>query len=386
MCSSFPACSSPINRKVTHRMKVSAPFEGDRGISAEPKRLALRVVQVLSEDNFGGPHQRIITLARELMATDIEITLCLPEGSGSADIAASRVGVASYRLKMSKPPHPNDFREIINWIIRLPRDILNFRRLFRRLKVDIVHVNGGYFIAPAIAARLVKKPLAWHLNDTILPKSIAVIFGLIVQVLANEVIAQGRSVAYHYGIRIRNYKKIYPPVDVLNFTPAPSAVLCKYRKGYIRLGLIANWNRIKGIEYFLEAAAILRERYDQCVTLVFAGARLPRQTKYCARIDQMIEELNLGNAVEHHGFIDDCSALLRTIDVLIMSSKSEGCPIVVLQAMATGVPVVATDVGSVSEVLLHEPDDPAGIVVTSQRADLIAEAVNKLLLDRLRKN
>jgi glycosyltransferase involved in cell wall biosynthesis len=68
-----------------------------------------------------------------------------------------------------------------------------------------------------------------------------------------------------------------------------------------------------------------------------------------------------------HGVVPDAGRLLRAFDVLVLSSRTEGTPMVVLEAMAAGVPIVATRVGGVPDVLssadamLVPPEDPAAL-------------------------
>jgi glycosyltransferase involved in cell wall biosynthesis len=78
-------------------------------------------------------------------------------------------------------------------------------------------------------------------------------------------------------------------------------------------------------------------------------------------------ELGLGDRIAWHGAVPDASSLFRAFDVLILSSRTEGCPIVLLEAMAAGVPIIATRVGGVpevvtpSEAILIPADDPAAL-------------------------
>lgn len=339
----------------------------------------LRVVQVLFDDHYGGPHKRIALLATRLSASGIDISLCIPEGSGNAAALAGRAGVPTQRVAMRRIPRPNRPLDVLGWAMFLPRDVRRFVSLFRNLKCDIVHVSGAFFLAPAIAARLAGKPLVWHLNDTIVPRSIAPCFGLVVRLLASRVVAQGESLARHYGVPEGRYENIYPPVDIDHFAPKAPNHSPPSSRTPVRLGLISNWNRIKGIEYFVQALALLRSRLGARPTAVFAGARPPSQAAYCAQIDELIDRLELADTIEDHGFMEDTLAVLRTLDILVMSSRAEGCPMIVLEAMATGIPVVATDVGSVREILLRDPDKPAGIVVPPRDAGAIANAVVELV-------
>jgi glycosyltransferase involved in cell wall biosynthesis len=95
-------------------------------------------------------------------------------------------------------------------------------------------------------------------------------------------------------------------------------------------------------------------------------------------LERMCAELHLSESVEFLGFVDDTESLLKGAGVFVMSSRWEGLPISLLQAVALGVPVVATSVGANRELLrsgetgrLVPPEDPAAL------ADAIAAAVQR---------
>lgn len=107
----------------------------------------------------------------------------------------------------------------------------------------------------------------------------------------------------------------------------------------------------------------LRER----LRLVIVGEGSTR-----ARLEAQITRLGLGTQVSLLGNRHDVPALLREFDIFALASIAEGMPGVVLEAMATGLPVVATDVGGVSEVV--QPD-VTGLLVAPGRVTELAEAL-----------
>jgi glycosyltransferase involved in cell wall biosynthesis len=75
----------------------------------------------------------------------------------------------------------------------------------------------------------------------------------------------------------------------------------------------------------------------------------------------------VGNRITWHGVVCEAASFFRAFDVLVLSSRTEGCPIVLFEAMAAGVPIVAANVGGVPDVLspkearLVPPEDPAAL-------------------------
>lgn len=111
-----------------------------------------------------------------------------------------------------------------------------------------------------------------------------------------------------------------------------------------------------------------------------------------AAIDAMVDELGLSGRVVVTGPLDRAGVdeVLARTDVLLLPSATEGFPMVLLEAMAYGVPVVATRVGAVAEILAEDRPDRCGLVIPTRSGDPLlpadpadlAEAVRRLLADR----
>ena len=100
-------------------------------------------------------------------------------------------------------------------------------------------------------------------------------------------------------------------------------------------------------------------------------------------LERQIVDLGLSEAVELAGEVSDVPDRLRRADVFALSSRSEGMPMSVLEAMAAGLPVVASEVGGVPEVVV---DGETGFLTRSGRTDDLAEALGRLVADaRLRE-
>lgn len=128
----------------------------------------------------------------------------------------------------------------------------------------------------------------------------------------------------------------------------------------------------KGLPYLLEAARLVsRERGD--VKWAIAG-RGP--------LEEMLEakarSLGVDACVKFLGFREDVPDLLAAADLLVVASTSEGCPVVVLEAMAAGCPAICTRVGGTPEIVTP---GVTGEIVEPRRPQEIAEAVVRLAVD-----
>jgi glycosyltransferase involved in cell wall biosynthesis len=111
----------------------------------------------------------------------------------------------------------------------------------------------------------------------------------------------------------------------------------------LRIGWAGRLSPEKGPEVVLQALALLR---DQPVSLSMLGDGAAR-----ARLQAQARSLGVAERVTWHGTVPDAARLFPAFDVFVLSSHTEGTPMVLFEAMAAGVPVVASEVGGVPDVL-----------------------------------
>lgn len=144
------------------------------------------------------------------------------------------------------------------------------------------------------------------------------------------------------------------------------------RDGSFRVGAAGIFKHAKGLPYLFKAAAILAESGP--VSLELAGETRPEEVPVR---DGLMERLNLGGRVRFHGVAphEDMPAWLAGLDVFALPSVSEGCPNVLMEAMAVGAPCVATRVGACPELVEHEV---SGLLVDYGDSADLAEALGRL--------
>jgi SAM-dependent methyltransferase len=176
----------------------------------------------------------------------------------------------------------------------------------------------------------------------------------------------------------------FPPVDTERFAPDPDA----RRRAREELGLpqdatvvgsVGNINPQKGQPLFVEAAAQLRESHPD-TRFAILGASYDTHTEYEQRVRERASELGLDVVIRDPG--SRVAELAAAFDVFWLTSepRSEGTPTVLEEAMALGIPAVATDVGAVAEVV---ENGTTGYVVPPLDAGAIAAATRRLLDGRV---
>lgn len=140
------------------------------------------------------------------------------------------------------------------------------------------------------------------------------------------------------------------------------------------IGSIAMFRGSKGHAHLIEAFALVRAAHPGAsLLLVGDGIRRPW-------VEALAREAGLGAAVVFTGFRPDVPALLGCMDCFVLAStRTEGVPQSLLQAFAAGVPVVASEVGGVPELVT---DGVTGLLVKAESAPALAHAVQSVLADR----
>jgi glycosyltransferase involved in cell wall biosynthesis len=131
----------------------------------------------------------------------------------------------------------------------------------------------------------------------------------------------------------------------------------------------------KGIDCYFKAARVLRDR-GRDVRFLMIGAHSVEQRQYQSEMDQLIRELNIEKQVIFTGQREDVPAILREVDVVVHPSLTEGLSNVILEAMASGIPVVATNVGGNPELV---EDGRTGFLVPVADPVGIADGICRLL-------
>lgn len=129
----------------------------------------------------------------------------------------------------------------------------------------------------------------------------------------------------------------------------------------------------KGFEDLLDAMAVLhaQDGEGKSIRAVIAGTL--NESEYCQMLLDQIEKKQLGGSCKFLGFREDTSALYAAADAFVLSSRSEGLPMVILEAMMAGVPVVSTNVGGISAAVGEHV-----LLVEAQQPSQLAEAMRRL--------
>jgi glycosyltransferase involved in cell wall biosynthesis len=257
-----------------------------------------------------------------------------------------------------------------------PRALLGLVRLIRRERVSLVHTHSSVDAwLGGMAARLCRVPVVRTRHV-----SIGIRRGPnpVYRWLADRVITSGeaiRRMVMDVGVPGERVVAIPAGVNLEAFPfggRAPETAR-ELGLGAPVIGSVAMFRGSKGHPQLLQAFARVREKRPGA-SLLLVGDGIRR-----AWVEQLARDAKLADAVVFTGFRPDVPALLGTMDCFVLAStRTEGVPQALLQAFATGVPVVASRIGGIPEVVT---DEETGLLVDSEAVPALAAAIERVLDD-----
>ncbi|MBD3278870.1 MAG: glycosyltransferase [Candidatus Aegiribacteria sp.] len=165
---------------------------------------------------------------------------------------------------------------------------------------------------------------------------------------------------------------VHNGIDLNRFSPSEAS---EKPKGVLTIVSVGRLTQAKNYFRVLEAVSNVRKRTELELSYLIAGSGnlAEKLRKYSA-------ELGLNDTVEFLGEIEDVSALLQSADIFLMPSIREGFGLAAAEAMASGLPVVASRLQGISEVV--GTDGKCGILIDPESVDEISDALLKLIRDR----
>jgi glycosyltransferase involved in cell wall biosynthesis len=320
----------------------------------------MNILQILPELNVGGAETGTVDLGRCLVAQGHKSVVVSNGGALVAQL--ERDGSKHYSL----PVHKKNLFTAYYCIGKLV-DII------KKEKIDIVHARSR---VPAWIAFFACRQTEAHFLTTCHGYYSTHLFSRVMGwgkmiIAVSEVI--GRHMVQDFTVPAENIRVIPRSVDVEKFNLPRASKTDK--KGFIVV-MIGRITPLKGHPYFLKAMARVIHQHPLLKVQIIGDAP-PKKQPYKDELILLTKRLGISTQVEFMGNRHDIPQLLSQADCLVLSTiTQEAFGRVIIEAQAAGVPVVATRVGGVMEIIEHEK---TGLLVLPKEIEAMADAVLRIL-------
>lgn len=265
------------------------------------------------------------------------------------------------------------------------RLVWNLYKLFRDERPHVVHTHAwGTLLEGLLAARMARVPIVVHgEHGTLQLKKYQRWLQRAGWSWADQVLSVSSRLAERMVSEMRyphdRVRTLRNGVDLSRFRTGQRLAAREWLRltgNELVIGTVGRLVPVKDQATLLDAVAILRNRGVR-VTTVIAGDGPLRE-----RLREKAVSLGIAADVRLLGHRSDVDRVLAALDVFVLSSVSEGLSNTILEAMATGVPVVATRVGGADELVV---DGVTGTLISAGSPDGLATALEELLLDGVQR-
>ena len=341
----------------------------------ERVRPALKILQISSADSLGGGERHLVDLVRGLVSREHEVHAAVrPNSPLIEELSGDEVQISTLPLRNSL-------------------DVSSARslaRLVRQHEIQIVHAHmardyplASYAVRGNKHARLiVTRHVLFSLNRlhrTTLAKAariIAVSNAVATQLRIDGVAAGEQISVVLNGIDVKRFDDARLRFDRDKFLAAAGLPA-----NTLLIGTVGELTPLKGQEEFLRAAAEVRSQFPTA-HFVVAGTDNSGDKKNRAFLEQLIRALKLTEHVRLIDWVDDLPQLYCALDAFVSASRTESFGLAIVEAMASGTPVVATETEGARETI--QAGDTGLLVPVGDVAALASAIVESLANDEKR--
>ncbi len=328
----------------------------------------LRILHTESSMGMGGQEYRVLEEACGMAKRGHEVIVAIPKGSQMAPLAQQKKIAIEFTASRKTA-----------WISL----VVTYLRIIRRYRIQVVNTHGSLDSWTAsVAGRLSSlKPIiirtrhkstpisqTWrhqwlykHLPHGVMTTSARIRRDLITR----QTLDPSRTFSVPTGVDLGIFDVTHTHKDLREEFGIG--------KECIVLGTVAFLRDYKGIHLCLEAVESLRHKFP-ALRFLIAG-----DGPESSRLREKVNVLGIQKYVHFAGFRSDVNRVLASLDIFVLpSTAGEGVPQAIIQAMAMGVPVVATSIGGIPEVVIHEE---TGMLAPVNNVEALAHSIRVVLND-----
>lgn len=338
--------------------KVPLDEEPRIPVSEYRKNQRIKVMHILNSFNTGGLENGVVNLINRMNDQRFYHEICCVRHSGNASRRLSRK-IPIFELNKAEG---NDWR-IVGKLI----DII------KKSRPDVVHTRNWGAVDGVIAARLagvrhvIHGEHGWNMDDPEGRNRKRLLARRLLSMWVDQFVAVSQDIGswLKESVKIspRKIKTIINGVDTRKFLPKKEARLTDG----IVIGIIGRLDPIKRHDLLLRAFSKLDHANCNLRLLVVGGG--PER----CNLERLKESLPSCEKVVFLGERADVESLYKAIDIFVLPSQNEGISNTILEAMSSGLPIIATHVGGNPELVTH---GKTGLLIRPRSADEIRDALN----------
>lgn len=345
--------------------------------SAPPPR---RVLHLIHGEHWSGGEQSLYLLLKYTDRSRFEpILVCLADGLLRERV--EELGIPVEIMSMRGKADLGVALRLAKVIDRVHPDLIVTQTARTNLIGRLARLISGVPILTIVQA-----PISRDTNAQS-PGRVNAIVERITSFLTTRYIAVSRAVAddlRSLGVPKRKIRVVYNSFDPALIDAAPYRPALRAELGLSEhaplVGMVASFRPRKGAEYLIDAMAHVLEELPEARLVLAGHGDWVEGEDYLEVLRRRVRERGVSERVRTIGFREDVPELLSSLSVKVLPSIfGEGSSLVLMEAMALGVPVVASDTEGNNEVIEHER---SGLLVPPRRAKELADAILRLLRDR----
>lgn len=330
-----------------------------------------------SSDLYGASKILLTSLAIFKKHGHEAIVVLSAKGELSERLAQMDVQVVYMQLGIIRRKYMNP-KGLINRVQATRQAIKAIKEIIIAEKITLVYSNTTAVLAGAFAAKQLGIRHIWHVHEIILrPNFLFRGLSYLLKHYADKIIVVSKAVQDHWAkhIPISKILLVYNGIDYSEYQ-LQVAQRESTHGAKLRIGMIGRVHHWKGQDYFLQIAGELIKTNPH-LEFIMVGDAFPGNEYLYEKINLLKTELNLVNAVTDLGYRTDIPAILQQLDIFVLPSiLPDPFPTVVLEAMASGKAIVATNHGGATEMIEF---DKEGLLIPWDNAKAAAEIMKPII-------
>ena len=342
-----------------------------------------KILFIITKSNWGGAQRYVFDLATHLPKDKFEVIVAFgQDGELSKRLAESGIRTISIpRLARDVNPLPDAMV------------IFDLIKIFRREQPDVIHLNsakiGGLGALAGKLCNLLQAPSSkpqarimytvhgWTFNEkrpmwqkavikflqwlnVVLCHSVIVIAQREYEQMAELPFTKKKLVLIHNGLTEITFKSREESRKELG-----TRISCDISQGFV-IGTISELHKNKGLDFIIEAMGQIKKTRPEAIFVIISGGELRTV------LEAQIKKRDLENSVFLLGAIPNAREYLKAFDIFTLTSRKEGLPYVILEAGAAGLPVIASKVGGIPEIM---EDGKSGLLVNPKNTGELEHAL-----------